>query len=205
MNGPASGRVYKGMSDCQEIRPLLSAGVGGDLDAGDAGRMASHLSGCRVCKEEAGALAALVSQARVLLRSEDRMPPAVLDRIALEAAGRARRRSWDLTLFPTGAWSRRTGLLASAAAVLVALVAMPVALRPGRGPASGRSEVSTIEVVADGGSVRLAWSDGNKASYTVYKSDDPRGLARAEVHVVRGNFWVDPDPDSSPVVFYRIE
>jgi len=62
-----------------------------------------------------------------------------------------------------------------------------------------------VVVVADHGVVRLAWSDGRKESYTVYKSQDPRSFARGEAHRVQGNVWTDPDPASSQVIFYRIE
>jgi hypothetical protein len=66
-------------------------------------------------------------------------------------------------------------------------------------------EVTTIQVVAEDGQVRLAWSDGVKDSYTVYKSADPRDLTSGEVHFIRGNIWTDRNPGTSPVVFYRIE
>jgi hypothetical protein len=58
---------------------------------------------------------------------------------------------------------------------------------------------------ARNGSVSLAWSDGNGKSYKVYKASDPRRLGQGSAEVVRGNQWVDRDPESSQIVFYRVE
>ena len=55
------------------------------------------------------------------------------------------------------------------------------------------------------GVVKLAWSDGTRGAYRVYKSTDPRDLDRAEVHVVKGNVWTDSEAGTGPIVFYRIE
>ncbi len=130
------------------------------------------------------------------------MGDSVRRRIAGEAADRAARRSWG---FPIFAFSARTAWMASAAAV-VALAALAAGFWMKPGPTPNRQdEISKLEVVADRGVVRLAWSDGVKASYTVYKAVDPRLARRGEAHVVRGNVWVDTHPESSPVVFYRIE
>lgn len=60
-------------------------------------------------------------------------------------------------------------------------------------------------MVSEGGAVRLAWANGEKEFYTVYKSTDPREFARGEAHVVQGNVWTDKEADSSPVVFYKVE
>jgi hypothetical protein len=88
--------------------------------------------------------------------------------------------------------------------MVLALVSLPVALRHSSGPAQN-AEISAIQITTDGGVVRLAWSDGSRDSYTVYKSSDPRALGQAEAHVVRGNVWTDSRPQSSQIVFYRIE
>ncbi len=91
----------------------------------------------------------------------------------------------------------------AAAAALVALLALPLYVSRVRGRDAGPEEIARISVVAAPGVVRLAWSDGVKPVYTVSKSSDPRTLGRS--YQVRGNVWVDSDPDSSQVVFYRIE
>ena len=60
-------------------------------------------------------------------------------------------------------------------------------------------------MVADGPAVRVAWHNGEKGTYTVYKSTDPRAISAGEAHVVRGHVWTDTDPGVSPVIFYRVE
>ena len=133
---------------------------------------------------------------------EHRMPASMRNTIALEAAGRASRRSWFG--LPAFVLAQRPGLVASMAALVLALVALPMAFRNGVSPLRQEGPMR-IEVVARGGSVHLAWQDGERDTYTVYKSTDPRTLGSAEAHVVTGNAWTDTRPESSPVVFYRIE
>jgi len=89
-------------------------------------------------------------------------------------------------------------------ALLVALLAMPFLAHRGLGPAREDGAVK-IQVVVKDGAVRLAWSDGKRDSYTVYKSSDPRSFSRGEARVVRSNVWTDTHPASSPIVFYRID
>ena len=105
---------------------------------------------------------------------------------------------------PEWAVSFRPATLATGVAVLLALLVLPAVIRQkeNRGQPDA---VSTISVTTDGPSVRLAWSDGSRYSYTVYKSHDPRVFSRAEAHVIRGDSWVDRDADGAPIVFYRIE
>ncbi len=88
--------------------------------------------------------------------------------------------------------------------MVLALVALPAVMRHGFGPTRNPA-VSTIDITADDGVVRLAWSDGTRDAYRVYKSTDPQDLEGAEVHVVKGNVWTDSEAGSSPIVYYRIE
>jgi hypothetical protein len=94
-------------------------------------------------------------------------------------------------------------MLPAAAAVLVAILALPLYVARTGDRDAGRQEIARISVVAAPGVVRLAWSDGVKPVYTVSKSSDPRTPGQS--YQVRGNVWIDSDPDSSQVVFYRIE
>ncbi len=59
--------------------------------------------------------------------------------------------------------------------------------------------------IVEPGVVRLAWSNGARDGYTVYKSHDPRRLSHAEAHQVDGTIWTDTDSESAPIVYYRIE
>jgi len=100
--------------------------------------------------------------------------------------------------------TRSRNALAAAAVLVGVVLALPALFHSSSGVRPGE-EVSQVVVVADHGVVRLAWSDGRKESYTVYKSQDPRQAGTRRAYVVRGNAWTDRDPDTSPVVFYRIE
>ena len=95
--------------------------------------------------------------------------------------------------------------LALAAAGLVAVLSLPFVGRDARRPVALAEDSPRIQVMAKDGVVRLAWTDGQKASYTVLKSSNPRDFSRGEAHVVRGNVWTDTHPSTSPVVFYSIE
>jgi len=130
------------------------------------------------------------------------LAPATRERIIAQAAARAGGPAWRLHL-PVLALIERPGLVA-AAAVLVVLAVLPAAFRMDL-VRERHAEVTSMEVVAEGGMVRIAWRDGSRDSYTVYKSDDPRSFSKGEAHVVRGNVWTDPNPDSSRVIFYQIE
>jgi anti-sigma factor RsiW len=192
------------MIECATTRPLLALSAGGDLDASDAASVEAHVDCCPSCRLELSRFSGLIAQARIALPAGLALPDGVRKRIALEAAAQAGRRPWPFALplltLPVG----RSGLLAAAAAVLVALVAVPLALR-NRPIATAGNEVTNIQVVATGGEVRLAWSDGIKPQYTVLKTTDPRDHSRGEVHVVRGNVWTDTDPESARIVFYKID
>ncbi len=134
------------------------------------------------------------------------MSSVVRRKIAVEAAERASRGLWSWPL--TALLPRQVPVFATAmAALLVVVAGLPIALRQGRQMISPdrTAEVMQIEVVVDGDAVKLAWSDGNRQSYTVTKTTDPRAGSRQEAHLVKGNVWVDADPQSSPVVFYKIE
>ena len=202
------------MSDCAKIRTLLPLSAGGDLDACGEKTVRAHLVGCAACRAELAEFAQVISVGRVIGSGDCRLPAAVKRRIAAQAADAVRGGFWK-------AWSgglswqpgRIPGLKAATlAAALVALVAVPVAMRDGaEGPpettvaerAAGAPE--RIDMSFQGGTVRLAWSDGREGGYIVSKSSDPRGLAGVEKHRVEGNAWVDRDPETSLIVYYRIE
>jgi len=132
------------------------------------------------------------------------LPDSFRSRIALEAAERVSRGSW-IDRFLGSLPAQRTVLAGALAAALVAVVAAPLAWRGGHLPRHEQQEITTIEVVESDGAVTLAWSDGSRASYTVYKSSDPRQFSSRQAHVVKGNVWSDDDPGSSPIVYYRVE
>jgi anti-sigma factor RsiW len=192
------------MSICDRVRPLLPLYCGGDLLDGESSAVAEHLASCLACSTEAIEYKVLVASARMTPPSQG-MPAALRRRIAEEAAANARRSRWRALLppFVQGIPAMRLAG-AMAAAALLAAVVLPVALRDSRKGLPNQA-VTRIDVVRDGGVVRLAWSDGRKETYTVYKSHNPREFSAEEAHVVRGNVWTDESPETSQVVFYRIE
>lgn len=192
------------MNDCLQIRALLPLGAGLDLDPPALARINVHLAACPDCERRYGQFLLVIQTARAIYPVEHHLPDEIRNRIAVEAAARVvtpslfdRLASWYV-LIPA------RGLAAAAAAALVASLFLPLALRSGAG--RGHEEgVTSLEVVQSGDGVTLAWSDGSKGSYTVYKGSDPRHLTAGEAHVVKGNVWTDAHPDSAPVIYYRIE
>jgi hypothetical protein len=200
------------MKDCTTYRRLLPLWSGGDLGPADARRLEGHFLHSSACRAERDKYLKTIEIARNVYAAEVQLPSFVRTRIASGAAA-ACRQGWSrytapFVVLPGG---RRAGLIASLAASLLALVALPMVLRerpipPAQPPvAAGIAADERIDMRLVGGKVRLAWSDGDNASYRVYKSSDPKGLAGAEVHSVRGTVWVDHNPASSPIVYYRIE
>lgn len=206
MNGSATRPVYSHMTrDCSAIESLLPLSVSGDLDAANLERVREHLPVCELCRQTEAEYLRIISASRELYGPEYRLSEATRRRIGAEAALQVERRPWRLAFPGLGLWSLspRPGLLATVSAIVIALVVLPIALR--QAPAPSGEEAVTVQVENQGSAIHLAWTDGSRGSYTVYKSSDPRDLRRAEVHRVTGNSWVDENPGSSPVVFYRIE
>ncbi len=192
------------MSDCSRYEILLPLSARGDLGERERPAVQAHLAVCQACRDEEAKFLAVISVSRAALVADHELPAFVRSRIAREAAARSARRSWRLPL-PILDLKARPGLLATVTAMLVALLVLPVALRTGTGGMPAGEAAVRIEVVTDGRTVHLGWSDGTRSSYTVYKSSDPRAVTRGEAHHVRGNAWTDDDPCSSPVIFYTIE
>jgi len=140
--------------------------------------------------------------ARNAFENELELPLAARSAVVRSASARAARDPWWGRLLPLPG---HPALAAVVPAVLVLLaVTVPFALRGHRVENASGSPVR-IDMRAEGGRVRLAWSDGRGTPYRVYKSTDPRQLGRGPAQEVKGNQWVDSEPDSAPVVFYRVE
>jgi anti-sigma factor RsiW len=145
----------------------------------------------------------LVSLSRSALAAEKSFPPAVVARISRQAAEDVTRPSWWRRLVPM----QVTPVLAAAAPAVVALVALGIGLAVKTGhPTEPQSQMpARLDMQVEANGVRLAWTDGRGRAYKVYKTSDPRLLGRGKGTVVQGNQWLDQEPDSSPVVFYRVE
>ncbi len=190
------------MMTCTDIRPLLPFSEGGEVTPEQSRAIGEHLASCSSCRSESVDYSELMTIGKKISQQEYRLSDSVRRKISREAAERAVRGTWGFPIFADHALP--AWMVSAAAVVVVAALTAGLWMKAGSAPA-GREEISRLEVVADRGVVRLAWSDGVKASYTVYKTVDPRLVGRGEAHVVRGNVWVDTHPESSPVVFYRIE
>ena len=192
------------MNNCSRYRSLLPLFCGGELSEAEVRDVQGHLARCKACLEEEGTFSQVIGAAKQISSAEILVPEWARRRISLEAAARASRTPWGLPM-PMFSLSSHPGLLAGVAAVLLALVALPVAMRHGGSELGGPAEVSTIEITSYDGVVKLAWNDGSRDAYKVYKGSDPRDLGRGEVHLVKGNIWTDNKPGSSPIVYYKIE
>jgi anti-sigma factor RsiW len=191
------------MNRCDRVRDLLPLSAGGDLDPSRAAPVRAHLSECAACRSLEAEYLALIQNARNTLSTEHHLPEAAVRRIAAAAAeGVAARRWAGLPAFALLA--RQPALLGSVAALVVALAVLPLALRPAA-PGAGGGEAIKIRVESQDGAVRLAWTDGNRVTYTVRKATNPRDLAGGAAYRVRGHEWVDRDPGSAPIVYYAIE
>jgi anti-sigma factor RsiW len=191
------------MKRCRDFNALLPLYSGGELSEAENLEVKGHLARCAGCSDEEAKFSQVIGIARQVGSGEYRIPEAIANRIALEAAARPSRRPWGVPV-PSFSLSAHPGLLAGAVAFVFVLAALPIAMRDVNRPIR-QTAVSVLDITADGGVVRLAWSDGSRDSYRVYKSTDPRVLGQSEVHVVRGNVWTDNHAESSAIVYYRIE
>jgi len=191
------------MIHCEDMNRGLSMFLDGALSAEDRARFEAHLGSCDRCRAELEGFLQVASALRDATTVDMALPDSLRRKMATEAAVRARGRRWSFSM-PEWVFSIRPGALATGAALVLALLVLPAVIHQ-REQRNRTEPVSTIRVTTDGQAVRLAWSDGSRSSYTVYKSHNPRSFGSAEAHVIKGNNWVDRDSDAAPIVFYRIE
>src|SRR6266511_2395632 len=86
---------------CDDVRPLISVGLDGELDEGRSAQMRAHLAGCAQCAAEREALSVTVRLLRALPEAD---PPAELRRRIGAALLDAQRR-------PQGRWLGLLGLV----------------------------------------------------------------------------------------------
>jgi len=172
--------------------------------SGEASRLVTeHLAGCPECRSEASEYKELVAISRAHLRAERSLSASVVATISRQAGELASRPGWWRRLVPI----QVTPALAAAVPAVVAVLALGIALavRSGRPIESPSQTPARLDMQVEARGVRLAWTDGRGRAYKVYKTSDPRLLGRGQGTVVHGNQWLDQEPDSSQVVFYRVE
>jgi anti-sigma factor RsiW len=171
---------------------------------GEASRLVNgHLAACSDCRSEVAEYKELMSVARATLVADGTLSTASISRISRQAAEAVNRPAWWRRLVPM----QVTPVLAAAVPAMVALLALGIglAVRSGRTADSGPQTPARLDMQVEAKGVRLAWTDGRGRAYKVYKTSDPRLLGRGKGTVVQGNQWLDQEPDSSPIVFYRVE
>lgn len=172
--------------------------------SGEAHRLVTeHLAGCQDCRSEVAEYKELLALSRATLMAESTLSPVVVARVSRQAAAMAAQPAWWRRLIPM----QPTLALAAAAPAIVALLALGIgwAVRNGRPLEPNPPTPVRLEMQVEAKGVSLAWADGRGRAYKVFKTSDPRLLGRGQGTVVQGNHWLDQAPDSSPVVFYRVE
>jgi len=192
------------MTECRETRRVLDLHAAGAAHFEGRPALSDHLTGCGECRRAVADYAFVVRQARAAFPANVGLNEFVRARVARNAAAEALRAPWWSRLLPAA--GRTPAWAAIAPALLVALVvALPLAIRHQPAPTASGEVPVRLDMQAQGGAVSLAWSDGNGKAYKVYKSSDPRRLGQGRAEIVRGNQWTDQDPESSQIVFYRVE
>lgn len=183
----------------------LTSGSELDVVRGDGGDEKAHLAVCPDCRTGMAEYTQVLALYKESLATTVELPPAVRARIAATAAEEVLNGPWWRNwVAPLGSPFRP--ILAGAMTAMVVLMGLFVL---GRGkqvsPTTHPEEAVQLEMHLEGGKVHLAWTDGRSGVYKVRKSTDPRGLAGAAVHSVRGNSWVDEETGSSRIVFYQVD
>jgi anti-sigma factor RsiW len=119
---------------CEEVRPLISAGLDGELEPGAAASLQAHLSGCALCMAERESLSATVRLLRAVPEAD---PPVELRRrigvALLEVERRAERRWLGLS------WLARPQAAGWAWGAALGTVAATLGLLATRGPVMPRT------------------------------------------------------------------
>jgi len=203
MNDPAQHPVFRDMSTCLKVKADLAAFAFGESGSEVSRLVSEHLAECPDCCSEVNEFKELVSASRMTLVAEKSLSPFVVSRISRQAAEAAALPVWWRRFVPM----HTTPVLAAVVPAMVALLALGIglAVRSGRSIEPTSQTPARLDMQVEGDGVRLAWTDGRGRAYKVYKTSDPRLLGRGQGTVVQGNQWLDREPDSSQVVFYRVE
>jgi len=190
------------MTDCATHKQALALFGSDDLDQSRRAAVEAHLRDCAACAAEAADYEQLVSDLKSSLALEATLPAGVVARIASQAAEQALRAPWWSRLLPpipVHGWGA-----AVPAMLLVAVVSVPFLLSHETARPVAQAPVR-LDMQLEGDGVKVAWSNGHNRTYRVYKTTDPRLLGSGAGQVVRGHEWVDRNPGSATIVYYRVE
>jgi hypothetical protein len=195
--------VYSRMTTCRETRAILDIHAGGRARWEGQDALREHLAGCVPCRHAVSDYTFVVGQARAVFPAGGGLNDFVRTRLARQAADETARAPWWRRLVPAG--HTPTWAAVAPALVVALVVTLPLALRHQPSPVASGEVPVRLDMQAHDGAVSVAWSDGKGKAYRVYKSSDPRRLGQGQPEVVNGNQWVDENPESSQIVFYRVE
>jgi anti-sigma factor RsiW len=192
------------MTDCALYRRELPLFGSEDLEPSRRTEVEAHLRGCRACETEAAEYVTLLAGLRRGLKADGVLPAQVVRRIAEGSAEAVLAAPWWRRLLPpvpAHGWAA-----AVPAMVLAVVVAAPFLLSRETARTVPQAPVR-LDMQVEGDGVRVAWNNGQHRTYKVFKTTDPRLLAAGsgQVQVVRGHEWVDRNPGSSAIVYYRVE
>jgi anti-sigma factor RsiW len=191
------------MSDCARFRNDLPLAVSDDLPISRREELDRHLGECASCAAELFETKEILSSVRSLLEVREELPTGAITRIAFRAAEEAVRAPWWRRLappIPVHGWSAAVPAL-----LLVVLVAAPFVLSHGNVAPQQAQGPDRLDVRMEKDGLRVAWSNGHKLTYKVFKTTDPRLLGTGSAQVVKGHEWVDRDTESPAIVYYRVE
>ena len=192
------------MTDCSANKQALPLFGSDDLDLSRRAAVEAHLRGCSACAAEAAEYEHLVSDLKAHLAVEASLPAGVVARIAGQASEQVLRAPWWSRLLPpipVHGWGAAVPAMLLAAVVSVPFLLSHETARP---VAQAQAPVR-LDMQLQGDGVKVAWSNGHNRTYKVYKTTDPRLLGSGRGQVVRGHEWVDRDPGSAAIVYYRVE
>lgn len=191
------------MSDCTRFHQLLPLAASDDLDLSMREALEAHLDGCAVCSAEVIETKRLLSDVRMALEIQETLPLGAVTRISTRAAEDIVAAPWWRRLappVPVHGWSAAVPAL-----LLAVLVAAPFVLNHESVPAPQAQGPVKLDMQVEGDGVRVAWSNGHNRTYKVFKTSNPRLLGSGPAQVVKGHEWVDREPESSTIVYYRVE
>jgi hypothetical protein len=158
--------------------------------------VSEHLAGCGTCRELAVRLNRLDQAARF-----------EVDVIPAYTAFRKRLILQKLNTVepePRYAGALRLARVAIVAVFVFALfLSHHAAQKQTKAPLTSAQTAIDFELVKNGNIVQLRWNGDPHQEYQVYKGPNPSQLA--PVQQVKGVAWIDNKPDSSPILFYKIE
>ena len=190
------------MTDCAAYKQDLPLFGSDDLDLSRRAAVEIHLKSCAACAAEAADYQDVVSDLKSRLAVEATLPMGVVARLSSRAAEEVLRAPWWSRLvppIPVHGWGA-----AVPAMLLAAVVSVPFLLNHENARPAAQSPVR-LDMQVEGDGVKVAWSNGHNRTYRVYKTTDPRLLGSGSGQVVRGHEWVDRNPGSAAIVYYRVE